>query len=296
MAVINRMIENFLSSLYTLRQNKWIRPRWAILAGMVLLGLLLVALGIGSSLASTDQSVSSLQHQKDLISPQEYQFTGQGKLTGGSAETWVIGGVPIVTGDLARTEGRIQPGDTISLVGHITKNGAWVAERISVIDETSSFFSFAGPLESKSDDAWQVAGITLAIDEKTILGNGIPLGELVLATFQVQPDDTWLALEIQAISALEKARTPTTTPTPTITPSPTATNTPPSSPTGGTSKDLTNDKTQKSPPSNNDTSSQSDLVTVCHKPNSKNGGKTVTLERSALSGHLNHGDTLGSCR
>jgi len=35
-------------------------------------------------------------------------------------------------------------------------------------------------------------------------------------------------------------------------------------------------------------------VTVCHKPNSKNP-VTITIARSALQAHLNHGDFEGSC-
>lgn len=214
------------------QQPRRIHPRLAILVGVILLGVILIIFGSGSSQASSGQRISSIRHQKDSLSAQEYQFTGQGKILGGSAETWIIGGVPIFTGDQTQSDGRIHPGDMVSIVGHITKNGGWVAERISPIGEEESFFSFAGPLESISQDTWQVAGITLTVNQETRLGEGIPIGEFVLATFQVQPDDSWLALEIQALSALEKARIPTNTPTPTptLTPTPTPFLQKPSSP------------------------------------------------------------------
>ena len=35
-------------------------------------------------------------------------------------------------------------------------------------------------------------------------------------------------------------------------------------------------------------------VTVCHKPDGKNP-HTITISRSALQAHLNHGDTIGPC-
>jgi prepilin-type N-terminal cleavage/methylation domain-containing protein len=43
-----------------------------------------------------------------------------------------------------------------------------------------------------------------------------------------------------------------------------------------------------------DSSADPDDVTICHKPGAA-AAKTMTVEPSALSGHLGHGDTLGSC-
>jgi hypothetical protein len=34
---------------------------------------------------------------------------------------------------------------------------------------------------------------------------------------------------------------------------------------------------------------------VCHKPDNKNGGKTLSISQSAVPAHLAHGDTLGAC-
>jgi hypothetical protein len=39
---------------------------------------------------------------------------------------------------------------------------------------------------------------------------------------------------------------------------------------------------------------QNDRVTICHKPNSRNP-HTITISRSALQAHLDHGDTIGPC-
>jgi hypothetical protein len=36
-------------------------------------------------------------------------------------------------------------------------------------------------------------------------------------------------------------------------------------------------------------------VLVCHKPNNKKGGKTLSISQSAVPAHLGHGDTLGAC-
>jgi len=36
-------------------------------------------------------------------------------------------------------------------------------------------------------------------------------------------------------------------------------------------------------------------TTICHKPDGKNGGQTMTVNSSALGGHLGHGDFIGAC-
>lgn len=36
-------------------------------------------------------------------------------------------------------------------------------------------------------------------------------------------------------------------------------------------------------------------ITICHRPGRKPPGKTMQVERGALTGHLKHGDRLGAC-
>ena len=48
------------------------------------------------------------------------------------------------------------------------------------------------------------------------------------------------------------------------------------------------------PPTRLPEEGDSDKVTICHKPNSKNP-HTITISRSALQAHLDHGDTIGPC-
>lgn len=267
------------------RRFGWLRSRGAIILGAVLLVGLLIVFGNISSRATPDGAEAASQSQNESLSVRAYQFTGQGKLQGGSGETWIVGGVPVVVNGDTQIEDDIHPADSISLLGHITKNGKWVAERVVPIAEQDSFFSFAGPLEARDQNIWHVAGFPLLVNAATQLGEAIPDHELVLATFKVQPDGTWLALQIEALSALEASRTPT----PTATPFPTSTLT--AKPAAPAQKQPAAKPAEQKPPA-----SKNDTVTVCHKPNSKKGGKTLVIERSALSGHLGHGDTLGSCR
>jgi hypothetical protein len=201
------------------RRSAWLRSRRVIILGIVLLGVLLIVFGNIGSRTTSDGAEAAAQPQNDSLSVRAYQFTGQGELQGGNGETWIVGGVPVVVNGDTQVDGDIHPADSISLLGHITTNGKWVAERVVPITEQESFFSFAGPLEARDQNVWQVAGISLVVNAQTQLGEAIPDNELVLATFKVLPDGTWLALQIEALSALEESRTPT----PTMTPSPTAT-------------------------------------------------------------------------
>jgi hypothetical protein len=206
------------------RRSAWLRARRAIILGAILLGVLLIIFGNISSRATPEGAEAAAQSQNESLSVRAYQFTGQGKLQGGSGETWIVGGVPVVVNGDTQIDGDIHPADSLSLLGHITKNGKWVAERVVPIAEQESFFSFAGPLEARDQNIWRIAGISLVVNAQTQLGEAIPDNELVLATFKVLSDGTWLALQIEALSALEQSRTPTSTatPLPTITPIPTA--------------------------------------------------------------------------
>ena len=271
-----------------------LRSHGAVILGAVLLGVLLVVFGNFSSRATPDGVEAAAQSQNESLSVRAYQFTGQGKLQGGSGEAWIVGGVPVVVNGDTQFDGDIHPADSLSLLAHITKNGKWVAERVVPIAEQESFFSFAGPLEARDQNIWQVAGFPLLVSAQTQLGEAIPDNELVLATFKVLEDGTWLALQIEALSALEASRTPTPTVSPSLTPTPTAKPAVPTkklAPAKSDKSKPSNDKhDKKKPPKNKDKT-----VTICHKPNDKKGGETKIIGSSALSSHLGHGDILGPC-
>ena len=46
---------------------------------------------------------------------------------------------------------------------------------------------------------------------------------------------------------------------------------------------------------NGDTSAGGEKVLICHKPNKKKGGHTLSIAQAAVPAHLAHGDTMGSC-
>lgn len=241
------------------------------------LALALTAIGRVSSQATPSQDSAADQMQRDPRSPRAYQFTGQGQILGGSGSTWLIGGVPVGVSGQTQTTGDLQAGGSVSLIGHISVDGTWWADRIEPISDNLSFFSFAGPLQSRAPTSWKIAGITLLIDKNTETEADLAEGELVLATFKVRQDGAWLATKIETLAD------PTPTPTPTLTPTPAS----PSAPES---------QNKPAPPQKPaDNQSKGSSMTICHKPNDKNGGHTMTVDGAALASHLGHGDTLGPC-
>lgn len=249
------------------------------LAVLASLALALTAISRVSSQATHSQDPAANQMQRDPRSPRAYQFTGQGQILGGSGSTWLIGGVPVGVSGQTQTTGDLQAGGGVSLIGHISVDGTWWADRIEPISDDVSFFSFAGPLQSRAPTTWKIAGITLLIDKNTETEANLVAGELVLATFKVRQDGAWLATKIETLAD------PTPEPSPTPTSSPTAVSPP-----------APESQNKPAPPQKSaDNQSKSSSVTICHKPNDKNGGHTMSVAGSALASHLGHGDTLGPC-
>ncbi len=197
----------------------WLRSRRVIVLGMALVGIVAILVS-GKFLASQDRVAVAAPPQNDLLSARAYQFTGQGKILGGSGATWIIGGVPVVVSNQTKIENSLHPGEAVSVLGQISKDGKWLAERIAPVSDPDSFFSFGGPVERRTPTAWQVAGISLHVDDQTQLASSIQDNELVVATFKVMPDGTWLAINIETLSALAVDPTPTSIP-PTATSEPT---------------------------------------------------------------------------
>jgi len=200
------------------KQAKKSRGKLRVFIGLAVLAslaLALTAIGRVSSKATPSQDPAADQMQRDPRSPRAYQFTGQGQILGGSGSTWLIGGVPVGVSGQTQTTGDLQAGGGVSLIGHISVDGTWWADRIEPISDDISFFSFAGPLQSRAPTTWKIAGITLMIDKNTETEADLVEGELVLATFKVRQDGAWLATKIETLAD------PTPVPSPTPTTSPT---------------------------------------------------------------------------
>jgi hypothetical protein len=265
-------------------QRSWFKP------GLIIALILLVVVGIPSILLSRQAtqaapgSARARAASGDANLPYDYQFVGQGQISGGSDHMWIIGDVPIRVDDHTQLVGDLHVGDFVSLSGRILQDGTWLADRVELTQEDGAFFTYNGPLESMRAEIWRIGGHSLLVDQATEVESNLTIGQILLATFASRGDGTWLALKIEAFDKFPATPTPTPSPTPKPTKRPTKTPVPaaPAQPA---------QSAPKSKPADN-----SGKVTVCHRSNAKSKGKTLTLSAGAAQSHLAHGDTLGPCR
>jgi len=144
----------------------------------------------------------------------DYQFIGQGQVTGGSDGTWLIGNLPVRVDSHTQMGNDLHPGDFVSLSGRISEVYVWLADRIELAQKSESFFSYNGPLEEIGAEGWLVGGHSLLVNAQTALGENLAVGDIVLVTFTVLKSDEWLALEIKAFDRFPIEPTPVPTPTP----------------------------------------------------------------------------------
>lgn len=129
------------------------------------------------------------------------QFRERGYVTGMHGAVWTIGGVPVRLSDATRLSGEMRVGASVSVVGRILANGVWLADSIEAVAEGAEIISFTGTLEVMSGDRWQVDGMTVTVNDQTILdGTPVP-GQRVRVTFTSLPDGRWLALRVETLES-----------------------------------------------------------------------------------------------
>ncbi len=200
------------------------RVRLGLGAAVVLILVVVVVAVAKSSAHNNNSPLNTIGRAFDIsLAPRKYQFIGQGRLQGGSGDTLLIGNLPVVVNTQTQFAGAIQPGEMVSLSGSILSNQSWLVDRLEPISSSETYFIFAGPLGSISDTVWKVGGISVLIDSNTAIDPDLNLQDMLLVTFNVQQDGTWLASKIeslqnnQGVIPLSETSAPTETPTPTRT-------------------------------------------------------------------------------
>jgi hypothetical protein len=194
------------------------RIRLGIVAAVIVVLAVVVVAVAKSSASNTNVSLKTIGRAVDVsLAPRKYQFIGQGQLQGGSGETLLIGNLPVVVNTQTQFAGAIRPGEMVSLSGSILANQSWLVDRIEPVSSSETYFIFAGPLESISDTVWKIGGISILIDQGTATDPGLNLQDMLLVTFSVQEDGTWLASKIESLQNGQGVIPPTETPTPTST-------------------------------------------------------------------------------
>lgn len=241
-------------------------------------------------------------------------------------DPWMVSGVSFETRAWTEIKGTIELGDRVRVEGQILTDGTWVADEIKPLDEDEGLrFEFAGQVESI--DPWVVAGVEFEVDENTEIQETIVVSVQVKVEGQILEDGTWLAEEIKLLVD------PTLGPgCVQVTGHVVSAGQYQLRLDDGTVIDLdgtvlvdgellngsviaiwvcTDANGESSvisivviyqlgpgdtptPVPDDGEDGDDSSVTICHKPGTK-AEKTMTLPRSALSGHLGHGDTMGSC-
>ncbi|MBP1701806.1 MAG: hypothetical protein H6Q38_913 [Chloroflexi bacterium] len=130
----------------------------------------------------------------NLVTPEGYHFEFIGEVQ--SISPWTVSGVSFDTADWTEIDADIQVGNKVRVSGIVDADGIWVAESIELFDtEHATSFAFFGQVLTL--DPWNVGGISLTVDERTTIQDGIVLGEMVKVTGWILEDGTWLATDIK---------------------------------------------------------------------------------------------------
>ena len=110
---------------------------------------------------------------------------------------WTVNGQTIAVTDLSDVEAGIVVGDQVRIKGIILADGTLQAEEIRLItDENATPFEFIGVVQQIGDQSWVISEIPVAVDENTVIDEGLLEGDAVHVQGWILDDDTWLATSI----------------------------------------------------------------------------------------------------
>jgi len=188
-----------------LREGNVLR-RWAKLGMALATPVLLIAVinlipGVGEGTQAAFRRAAAIDRPQEVANlPLDFQFMGQGRISGGAGDTWMIGDIPIEVAKHTHIVGELHAGDFVVLSGRILPDKTWLADRIQATQEDRSFFTFNGPLEGVQQSEWQVGGQSLTVNKRTEVEANLQVGQVLLATFSVLEDRSWTATKIVAFN------------------------------------------------------------------------------------------------
>ena len=179
--------------------QKWVKLGVVLVAPVLMISVLYLLPGSGDSSQAARSGLPAIHEPQDVANmPYDYQFIGQGQITGGSEEVWIIGNVPIRVAAQTQLASELHVGDFVVLTGRILQDKTWLADRIQLTQEDETYFTFNGPLEMIQESLWQIGGHSLVVDQQTEVGDKLELGQILLTTFTAPEDSTWIAMKILA--------------------------------------------------------------------------------------------------
>ena len=313
--------------------NNKLGHRWPLIVGylgIVMMLLACAAIGVGSAnveqgTLQVDNGVVEVVDDNGDWVPVAGDSTFELTAELESLDPWTVAGQTLETNESTDIEDGLQVGDMVHVRGLILDDGTWVAYLIERAEaETQPIIILIGVVSSV--DPWVVNGITLNVTETTNIQGTITVGMLVRVEILLLPDGTWQVLSIAPLGdIIEVPECATVIATvvavngnevqflgwPSITLSEDVV-----IEGGGDAVTLSPNQNvivvvcpseegqivivqiiiiNITPGEDVGTPAEGEKVLVCHKPNSKKGGKTLSISSSAVPAHLGHGDTLGAC-
>lgn len=314
--------------------NNKLGLRWPLIVGylgIVILMLGCAAAGLGSAniVQGTLQVDNGLVEVVDdngdwvtVAGDSTFELTAELE----SLDPWTVAGRTLKTNESTDIEDGLQVGDLVHVRGLILDDGTWLAHSIERAkeEETQPTIIIIGLVSSV--DPWIVNGITLNVTDETNIQGDITVGTLVRVEILLLPDGTWQVLSIAPLGDITEVPECATVIATVV-----AVNGNQVQFLGWPAITLGEDvvieggdgEVTLSPnqnvivvvcPSDEDqivivqiiivdtmpddddgTPVEGEKALVCHKPNNKKGGKTLSISSSAVPAHLGHGDTLGAC-
>ena len=110
---------------------------------------------------------------------------------------WTVNGQTIAITELTETDEGIEVGDLVRVEGIILANGSLQAEKIRLLEDLPGIpFDFTGVVRQIGDKEWLISHVPVAVDENTVIDEGLLVGDTVRVQGWTLKDGTWLASSI----------------------------------------------------------------------------------------------------
>ena len=250
-----------------------------------------------------------------------------------ATDPWTVAGRTMATNESTQIEDGLQVGDLVRVRGTILEDGTWLAYSIEPAEEAvDPIIILIGTVDSV--DPWVVNGITLNVTADTIITGEITPGMLVRVEILLLEGGAWQVLSIAPLGDITEVPECATViatvvavngnqvqflgwPSITLGEDVVIEGSEAEGEPGGVLLNPDADVIVVVCPSEEGqivivqiiiinivinppgedvgTPGEGEKVLVCHKPDKKKGGNTLSISSSAVPAHLGHGDFLGAC-
>jgi hypothetical protein len=235
-----------------------------------------------------------------------------------SIDPWQVAGISFETRDWTVISADLEVGNLVQVEGEIDTNGTWVANEVVRLDAETARMVLIGTVVNM--DPWIVNGVTLRVTSETEILGDVAAGSLVRVELVLGEDGQWYALRIEPLPGIIALPTciDLVARVVSVDGNQIQFENWPLMPLGEDAQIegviipgnvvrfrlcfdedgqimityiIIIEQDESEPPE-----TQVGKVQVCHKPDKKKGGHTLSIDAAALPAHLGHGDYEGPCR